>query len=446
MQKNERLILTAVDYSEQGVAVCKHEGFVVFVKGMLVGEVADVLIMRVNTRQAFGRLMEVIEPSKDRVVPRCPIAYQCGGCQLQHMSAEHQAEFKHKHVTHLFDRQFATHPEVLPIISMEDPWFYRNKSQVPFEVKEELEYGYYRAHSHTILPFETCFIQNDESNQILKFIKDFYFEQNVKPVDLRHVLIKKAFASEQLMVILVHKTKTLPLMNELTSALLTQFPKIKAIVLNVNKKDDNVILGDKFIPLTLESTIEDRLGDFTFKISPSSFYQVNPVQAKVLYDHAVMFAQLKGTETVLDLYSGIGTISLFLAKQAKKVYGIEINPQAIEDAKTNAELNKLSNVEFLVGDAKEAVRYFIEEKIQLDVILVDPPRKGLDKDTLDAIKTLSPDRVVYVSCDPSTLVRDCKLLEETYKVEMIQPVDMFPQTYHVEAIILMTRSGSGDKK
>jgi len=242
-----------------------------------------------------------------------------------------------------------------------------------------------------------------------------------------------------LMVILVHKTKTLPLMNELTSALLTQFPKIKAIVLNVNKKEDNVILGDKFIPLTLESTIEDRLGDFTFKISPSSFYQVNPVQAKVLYDNAVKFAQLKGMETVLDLYSGIGTISLFLAQKAKKVYGVEINPQAIEDAKANAESNHVSNVEFLVGDAKEAVRYFIEEKIHLDVILVDPPRKGLDKDTLDAIMTLSPDRLVYVSCDPSTLVRDCKLLEETYTVELIQPVDMFAQTYHVETVVLMSR-------
>ena len=248
------------------------------------------------------------------------------------------------------------------------------------------------------------------------------------------------------MVILVHKTKTLPLMNELTTALLAQFPKIKSIVLNVNKKEDNVILGDKFIPLTLESTIEDRLGDFSFKLSPSSFYQVNPVQAKALYDNAVQFAQLKGDETVLDLYSGIGTISLFLAQKAKKVYGIEINPQAVADANVNANLNKISNVEFLMGDAKEAVRYFVEENIQLNVILVDPPRKGLDKDTLDAIMTLRPERLVYVSCDPSTLVRDCKLLEETYKVELIQPVDMFPQTYHVEAIILMTRSGSGEKK
>ena len=439
MEKNEILRLTAVDYTEQGLAVCKVDGFVVFVKDMLVGEEADVQLLKVNKKLAYGRVKEFITKSKDRVVPTCPIAYSCGGCQVQHMSYEHQLCFKHNHVKHLFDRSFEQKFDILPVIGMENPWMYRNKSQVPFETKKGLTYGFYRSHSHDILPFETCFIQNDDSNKILAFIKDFYVEHEVTPEDLRHVLIKKGIVSEEIMVVFIHKNKHLPLQDKIVEALKETFPNIKAILLNVNPADDNVILGKKTIQLTKESKITDQLGDFTFQISANSFYQVNPVQAKKLYETAIDFANIQSHEIVLDLYCGIGTIALFASEKAKKVYGAEINPQAIDDARINAEINNISNIEFVVADAAIATKMLVENNVKMDVIVVDPPRKGLDQDTIDAIKTLEPSRLVYVSCDPSTLVRDCVLLQDKYNIERIQPVDMFPQTFHVETVVLMSR-------
>ena len=439
MEKNEILILQAMDYTEQGQAVCKADGFVVFVKDMLVNEEAKVQILKVNKNLAYGRVIEFIKKSEDRVVPTCPIAYSCGGCQIQHMSYGHQLSFKQDHVKHLFERSFDQGLSINPIIGMENPWMYRNKAQVPFETKKGLSYGFYRAHSHDILPFETCFIQNDDSNKILAFIKAFYLEHGVNPDDLRHVLIKKAVVSEEIMVVFIHKNKHLPLQDEIVEALKAEFPLIKAILLNVNPGEDNVILGKKTIQLTKESTITDKLGDFTFQISATSFYQVNPIQAKKLYETAINVANIQADETVLDLYCGIGTIALFASQKAKKVYGVEINAQSIEDAKINAELNHVSNIEFLAADSAEAAQTFIENNIQMDVIVVDPPRKGLDQDTINAIKTLEPSRLVYVSCDPSTLVRDCVLLQDKYKIKSIQPVDMFPQTFHVETIVLMSR-------
>ena len=446
MEKNEILSLKAVDYTEQGQGVCKVDGFVVFVKDMLVGEEAQVHILKVNKNLAYGRVKEFITKSKDRVVPTCPIAYSCGGCQIQHMSYEHQLSFKFNHVKHLFDRSFDQSLTINPIIGMDDPWMYRNKAQVPFETKKGLTYGFYRAHSHDILPFETCYIQNDESNKILAFIRDFYVEHEVKPEALRHVLIKKAIVSNELMVVFIHKNKHLPLQDEIVTALKAAFPNIKAILLNVNPGDDNVVLGKKTIQLTVDSTITDQLGDFKFQISATSFYQVNPVQAKRLYETAINCADIQADETVLDLYCGIGTIALFASQKAKQVYGVEINPQSIEDAKINAELNNVTNIEFIAADSAQATKTFVENNIQMDVIVVDPPRKGLDQETINSILTLEPSRLVYVSCDPATLVRDCVLLQDKYEIKSIQPVDMFPQTFHVEAIILMTRSGSGEKK
>jgi 23S rRNA (uracil1939-C5)-methyltransferase len=242
------------------------------------------------------------------------------------------------------------------------------------------------------------------------------------------------------MVVLIHRTKQLPLQDELVEALKAEFPLIKAILLNVNSGDDNVILGKKTHQLTKDSTITDTLGDFTFQISATSFYQVNPVQAKKLYDTAIDFAKIKNTETVLDLYCGIGTIALFASKKAKQVYGVEINAQSIEDAKINAELNNITNIDFVAADAAVAAKTFMDNAIQMDVIVVDPPRKGLDQATIDSILALEPSRLVYVSCDPSTLVRDCVLLQDKYTVKKIQPVDMFPQTFHVETVVLLEKN------
>ena len=439
MEKNEILSLKAVDYTEQGLAVCKVDGFVVFVKDMLIDEEAEVQILKVNKNLAYGRVKEFIKKSDERVVPTCPIAYSCGGCQIQHMSFSHQLTFKQNHVKHLFDRSFDQSLEINPIIGMENPWMYRNKSQVPFETKKGLTYGFYRSHSHDILPFETCYIQNDDSNKILSFIKTFYLEKEVEPSDLRHVLIKKGIVSQEIMVVFIHKNKHLPLQDEIVEALKAEFPLIKAILLNVNSGDDNVILGKKTIQLTKDATISDKLGDFTFQISATSFYQVNPVQAKKLYETAINLADIKDTETVLDLYCGIGTIALFASQKAKQVYGVEINPQSIDDAKINAELNQITNIDFIASDASKAAQTFIENNIQMDVIVVDPPRKGLDLETVNSILKLEPSRLVYVSCDPSTLVRDCVLLKDKYEIKTIQPVDMFPQTFHVETVVLMSR-------
>ncbi len=439
MKKNDIISVAAGDYNEQAAAVCKHEGFVVFVKEMMLGEVAEIRLEKVSERHAFGRIVTMINPSPKRITARCPIAYKCGGCQLQHMSYDAQLEFKKNHVQSLFKRHLALDidPEIL---GMEDPWFYRNKTQVPFEItKRTIDYGFYRAHTHDILPFTTCYIQSDESNTILLDIKHFYDANAIKPTGLRTVLIKKAFSTGELMLVFISRKDSLPAQNQLIEELMKKHPSIKSIVLNVNTREDNVTLGDRYISLTPQSVITDHLSGLKFEISTASFFQVNPVQAEKLYAKALEFAQIKSTQTVLDLYCGIGAIALLAAQKAKAVIGVEIVSEAIEDAKRNASLNQIENVEFMKADSGEAIKTLIETKRKIDLVFVDPPRKGLDETTRNAILELKAKKVVYISCDPGTLVRDLKILSTLYKIEKVSLTDMFPQTTHVEIVVLMSR-------
>jgi 23S rRNA (uracil1939-C5)-methyltransferase len=439
MNKNEIISVAAMDYNEQAYAVCKHEGFVVFVKDLMIGEVAEVRLEKVSERHAYARIVTMVNASKDRVEPRCPIAYKCGGCQIQHMNAQAQLDFKKMHVQSLFKRNLAM--DINPKIhGMEDPWFYRNKTQVPFEItKRTIDYGFYRAHTHDILPFSTCYIQSDDSNSILLDIKRFYDANAIKPTGLRTVLVKKAFSTGELMVVFVCRRDSLPSQKQLVEELQAKHPMIKSIVINVNDREDNVILGDRYIPLTTQSVITDTLSGLKFEISAASFFQVNPKQAEILYESALKMAKLKATDTVLDLYCGIGTIALLAAQKAKAVIGVEVVQDAIEDAKRNATLNGVNNVEWIKTDAGVAVKGLIESKRKINLVVVDPPRKGLDETTRNAIIELKAPKVIYVSCDPGTLVRDLKILQEHYKIEDVELTDMFPQTIHVETVVLLTR-------
>lgn len=439
MQKNETLTLTAIDYTEQAHAVCKLEGFVVFVPGMMIHEVAEVLILKVNKNLAYGKVTRLLKANPDRQMPLCPIADKCGGCQLQHMTYDHQLEFKSNHVKSLFKRTLNYEGPFDPIEGMDNPWYYRNKAQVPFDATADINYGFYRAHSHDLLPMEKCYIQDEDSNAILKEIKAFYIKHDTTTDLIRTVLIKKGFETQELMVILVVRSEDLPLKDELVKYLQIKFTNLKAILLNINAREDNVILSDEYVSLTKTTTIKDSLGHLTFQVSAPSFYQVNPTQAEVLYAKALEYANLKGTETLLDLYCGVGTIALFASLKVKQVIGVEVVQAAIEDAKINASLNRIKNVEWLCADAGQAVEQLLERKLNPDVVIVDPPRKGLDETTRQAILKLLPQKLVYVSCDPGTLVRDLKQLTYAYNIEKVACVDMFPQTFHVETVVLMSR-------
>lgn len=436
MNKNDLIILKAIDYTEKGLAVCKSEGFVVFVPNLLIDEVAEVLIVKVNKNLAYGKVKTIIEKSNDRINEACPIASQCGGCQLQHMAYKHQLNFKKKHVQDLIQRSL--HDEdikVESIIGMEKPSHYRNKSIVPFNDKGD--YGFFRAHSHDIVPFETCLIQSDDADQILRSIQYFYQKNHIPFTNLRNVLIKKGFSSNEIMVVFIVRKKKIALKEELIENLINLHPNIKSIQINVNNKEDNVVLGQDFEVIYGSDVITDHLDGLSFEISAQSFYQVNPVQTISLYHKAIEYAEIKKTDTVLDLYCGIGTISLFAARLAKEVIGVEVIAEAIEDAKRNAQLNNLSNLSFICGDAKDA---FSQLDKKVDVVVVDPPRKGLSEDTIVSLLDLAPQRLVYVSCDPGTLSRDLVKLTEKYKIEKISCVDMFPHTFHVECVTLMSRA------
>ncbi|MEI7667563.1 MAG: 23S rRNA (uracil(1939)-C(5))-methyltransferase RlmD [Erysipelotrichaceae bacterium] len=440
MNKNDILTLSAIDYTSEAYGVCKSDGFVVFVKNMMIDETAEVLIMKVLAHQAYGRIHKLIKEHPERVTERCPIAKQCGGCQIQHMSYAHQGVFKTKLVETQFKRVLNYTQAIEPIIMMEDPWFYRNKSQVPFTIHDtQLSYGFFRAHSHDILTMRECFIQSEDSNHILKSIQAFYHKQQRLPTELRGVLIKKGFNSQELMLVLVSKHNTVLYQDALKEVLMAQYPMIKVILVNHNTREDNVLLSDTYYALTDQVSIQDTLERYTFVISAASFYQVNPVSAVKLYDKAMEYAAIKKTETVLDLYCGIGTLTLFASQYAKTVIGGEINAEAIKDANENAVLNNIENVEWMHEDAQSITQSLIKAKRKIDVLIVDPPRKGLDDLTKASILQLKPKRIIYISCDPATLVRDLKVLVEHYDINKVCPVDMFPHTIHVETVVLLTR-------
>ncbi|PWA10357.1 23S rRNA (uracil(1939)-C(5))-methyltransferase RlmD [Pueribacillus theae] len=449
VQKNDIIEVEFQDMTHDGSGVAKVNGYTLFVPYGLPGEKAKVKVLKTKKAYGYGKLLQLTSESEFRTEPSCPIYNQCGGCQLQHLTYEGQLNYKQKQVQDALARIGGLeHVHVHPVIGMEPPWRYRNKAQVPVGEEEAgLIAGFYQKSSHRIINMEACLIQEESNDQVVNIVKRIandlgisaYDEQEHRGV-LRHIIAKYGKQTKEIMVVLITKTKDLPHKKQLIERITKEIPNVKSIVHNVNPKRTNVIFGDETSTIWGEPYIYDYIGDIKFAISARSFYQVNPVQTKVLYDKALEYAALTGKETVIDAYCGIGTISLFLAKQAHKVYGVEIVGEAIADAKRNARLNHIENAEFAVGQAEKVIPWWHKQGIQAAVIVVDPPRKGCDEVLLKTIIAMNPERIVYVSCNPATLARDLRILEDGgFETKEVQPVDMFPHTTHVECVALMSR-------
>lgn len=456
-RKNDMVTLDIVDCGTNGEGIGKADGFTVFVKDAVIGDQVTAKIMKAKKNYGYGRLMEILKPSPDRVEPICPSARQCGGCQLQALSYEKQLAFKAEKVRGHLERigGFSDLP-MEPIIGMDDPFHYRNKAQFPVGKNKEghIITGFYAGRTHSIIENRDCALGVPENQEILNRVVSYMEKYHIEPYDettgkgwIRHIFTRCGYYTGQLMVCMIINGTSIPHQQELVDSL-REIPGMTSITLNVNKKRNNVILGDQMKLLWGQEYITDKIGDISYQISPLSFYQVNPQQTWKLYSKALEYADLHGEETVWDLYCGIGTISLFLAQKAKYVRGVEIVPAAIEDARRNARLNHIENAEFYVGKAEEILPDYYEkyaqdhpgETARADVIVVDPPRKGCDETLLDTIVEMQPKKVVYVSCDSATLARDLKYLcERGYQVESVCPVDMFPMTVHVETVCLLTR-------
>ena len=466
--KNDIIEIEIIDQGTTGEGIGKVDGYALFVKDAVIGDVVKVKIMKAKKNFAFAKLLEVVKPSPYRVEPLCPVANRCGGCQLQAMNYKQQLEFKEKKVYNNIKRIGGIEDfEMKPIIGMKElavkgyedngPFHYRNKAQFPIGLDREgnIVSGFYAGRTHSIISVDNCLLgiekDGDVNGTVMHIVKTFMNIYNIKPYDekthkglVRHVLIRIGAFTNEIMVCVVINGNKLPHSQELVEQLL-QIDDITSICLNVNKEKSNVILGKEIINLYGKDYIEDYIGDVKFRISPLSFFQVNPVQTEKLYNKALEYANLTGNEIVWDLYCGIGSISLFLAKKAKQVLGVEIVPEAIADAKINAKINGINNAEFFVGAAEDVVTEYFEnhkddEECKPDVIVVDPPRKGCDHKLLETIVEMNPERVVYVSCDSATLARDVKWLSENgYKLKEVTPCDMFGQTTHVECVVALHR-------
>lgn len=469
-KKDDLLTVEITDIGNDGEGIGKIDGYTLFIKDAVIGDKVKAKIMKAKKNYAYAHLEEVITPSKDRVKPRCPIARQCGGCQIQNMSYESQLRFKQSKVRNNIVRLGGFDEKEIdsimePIIGMDDPFKYRNKAQFPVgkDKNGKVVTGFYAGHSHNIIPNTDCIIGVPDNKEILEIIIAHMEKNHIEPYDevtgkglVRHILIRKGFVSGQLMVCLVvnyknkNNTESIYIKNqdELISKL-SSIDGMTSISVSINIEKTNVIMGTEIHTIWGQDTIKDTLCGLEFNISPLSFYQVNPVQTEKLYGQAIEYAGLTGNETVWDLYCGIGTITLSMSKKAKQVYGVEIIPQAIDDANDNAARNNISNAKFYVGKAEEVLPDFYEKEsekdsssnaLHPDVIVVDPPRKGCDQMCLDTMLKMAPNRIVYVSCDSATLARDLRILcDGGYKLEHVRPCDMFPMSVHVETVCLLSK-------
>lgn len=450
MKKNDIFEIEITGMTHEGMGVGRVDGMAVFVQGAIEGEKVAAKIIKVAKNYAVARIEDWIVKSPGRADPFCPVYKRCGGCSLQHMNYDMQLEFKHRVVADNLERIGGFWGiQVNPVIGMDNPMNYRNKAQYPVGMGDSGPIaGFYARRSHTIVDSESCGIQHVASekvkNAVMKAVKELnipaYNEETGEGI-LRHIVTRVSFTTGDIMVILVVANEKVPGLDKLVRAVTDEIPEIKSIILNINKRRDNVILGDTVRTVYGSDTLIDRLGHLTFHISPLSFYQVNPVQTVKLYGKAVEFANLNMDETVFDLYCGIGTISLFLAEKAAEVIGVEVVPEAVEAAAENAKLNNISNARFYCGEAEKVVPELYAKGVKADVVVVDPPRKGCDEVLLETMVKMQPERIVYVSCNPSTLARDLKYLAANeYKIEEVQPVDLFPWTEHVECVVLITRN------
>jgi len=462
--KNDEVVIDIIGMNHDGEGVGRVEGYTLFVAGALPGEKARVKVLKTKKQYGYAKLLDVVEASPDRVAAPCPIYDKCGGCQLQHLSYDAQLAWKRQHVVDVLERigklrvaggapgagaPGGDHAVVVrPTIGMAAPWRYRNKAQVPVGVVDgALVGGFYARGSHRIIDMETCLIQHESNDDVIRRVKAIGRRLGITAYDeetgqglLRHVVVKVGFRTGEMMLVLVTNGDQIPREEEWIAAIREELPSVVSICQNVNTRQTNVIFGDVTRVLWGREVIYDYIGDVKFAISARSFYQVNPVQTEVLYGKTVEYAGLTGQETVIDAYCGIGTISLFLAQHAKRVYGVEIVKEAIEDARVNAKLNGMNHVTFEVGASEDVIPAWKEQGIEADVIVVDPPRKGCDPRLLETILEMKPERVVYVSCNPATLARDLRILEDGgYRTVEVTPVDMFPHSVHVECVVRIYR-------
>ena len=459
MQKNDIATVTIEDIGVSGEGIGKVNGYTLFIKDAVIGDVVEAKVMKAKKNYGYARLMNIITPSPDRVKAKCQFARKCGGCQIQEMSYQKQLEFKTRKIKGNLERIGGFSKELLeevmePIVGMDEPYYYRNKAQFPFGTDKEGNpvTGFYAGRTHDIIANTDCALGVPVNKEILEVILAFMKKYGIRSYDeksgeglVRHALIRFGFTTKEIMVCLVINGKRIP-HSEILVDELTKIEGMTSISISSNMKNTNVIMGDSYEVLWGQEYITDYIGGIKYQISPLSFYQVNPVQTEKLYRLALEYAGLQGNETVWDLYCGIGTISLFLAQKAKKVYGVEIVPQAIDDAKNNARINGIENAEFYVGKAEEVLpeyyRRFEEEhpgeKAHADVIVVDPPRKGCEESLLKTMVEMRPERIVYVSCDSATLARDLKYLEGAgYEIRRGRGVDQFPMSVHVETVVLL---------
>ena len=466
MNKNDIVTVEITDIGVSGEGIGHVDGYTLFIKDAVIGDVVEAKVMKAKKNYGYARLMKVITPSEYRVEPKCAFARRCGGCQIQEMSYDRQLVFKNQKIRGNLERIGGFTKDQIdtvmqPVVGMEHPFGYRNKAQFPFGTDKEGNpiTGFYAGRTHDIIANTDCALGVEQNKEILEIILQYMRENKIKSYDektgkglIRHALIRYGFKTKEIMVCLVVNGKKLPKAERLIEKLI-QIEGMTSITISPNTRRDNVIMGDSYEILWGQGYITDYIGNVKYQISPLSFYQVNPVQTEKLYGLALEYADLKGDETVWDLYCGIGTISLFLAQKAKQVYGVEIVPQAIDDAKENAKINAIDNAEFFVGKAEEVLpEYYAEyerehngETAHADVIVVDPPRKGCDETLLETIVKMQPEKVVYVSCDSATLARDLKYLcANGYEIKMCRGVDQFPQSVHVETVVLLSQQKPDD--
>ena len=466
LKKNDMAVVTISDMGVDGEGIGKVDGYTLFVKDAVIGDVVNVKVMKAKKQYGYARLMGIVEPSPHRVKPVCPVARQCGGCQIQSLAYEKQLEFKSNKVRGNLIRIGGFEEDQIdrimePIAGMKEPYHYRNKAQYPIGKDKEgnLTAGFYAGRTHQIISNLDCALGMPVNRQILEKVLSYMEENHISAYDettgkglVRHVLIRCGFTTDEIMVCIVINGNKLPRGEKLAESL-AEIPGMKSITYNINQENTNVIMGKEVRLLWGQEYITDYIGNVKYQISPLSFFQVNPVQTNVLYGQALEYAGLTGNETVWDVYCGIGTISLFLAQKAGKVYGVEIVPQAIEDAKKNAQINGIQNAEFFVGKAEDVLPdYYVQyakehpgETAHADVIVVDPPRKGCEESVLETMVNMGPERIVYVSCDSATLARDLKYLcGKGYELEKVRAVDMFPMTGHVETVVLLSQQKPDD--
>ncbi|GAB3059673.1 23S rRNA (uracil(1939)-C(5))-methyltransferase RlmD [Salinicoccus sesuvii] len=446
--KNDFYTGKVEDYTHEGMGVVKIDNYPIFIGNVLKGEEIEFKVIKTNQKFGFGKSLKVLEPSEHRIEPPCPYYYACGGCQIQPLSYHEQQAFKKKAVDNSMNRMGRLDSETQEVMAMDNPFNYRNKSQIPVQFKNgQVEMGFYQPRSHDIVDIEFCLIQKEIHNQLMAFIKEQFNKAQISVYDeamhhglVRHVIIRSNNDDSEVQVAFVTNGKK-NIFKNIIEEIIQAFPMVTSVVQNINDKKTNVIFGDETITLYGNDYITDTLLGKQFHIKAKSFYQVNHAQTEKLYQKAIDLADLKGDETIIDTYCGIGTIGLCASDKAKKIIGIEVVRSAVEDAKQNAKLNGVNNAEYHLGKSEQVMKKLVKQGVTPDVVFVDPPRKGCHPEFLESLVEVAPEKIVYVSCNPSTLQRDLKYLKaQGYDISPVTPVDMFPQTNHIESLVMLQRA------